>query len=90
MHIRRGLFRGVQFCHVTGTVGQIRWNNNYVTFMDSMLQILVTQMDSRLLFVPVSIEKVIINYKRHQEIVEKLTENETVPVYFLKNLNIVK
>lgn len=52
-------------CTCSGTTGMIAWHNNWVAFMDNMLQMQILQQDTRGLFVPTSIRKLAINAKKH-------------------------
>lgn len=85
----RGLFRGLKAVDTTGTVGEIAWNNNYVAFMDTMLQIRVMQEDTRGLFVPTCLNKVVIDAYKHKKLVTTLKPEETVPVYYHKETETV-
>jgi hypothetical protein len=51
--------------YLTELTGKIRWSNNWVTFMDSMLQAWLFVDDTRSLFVPTEIQKLTINIKQH-------------------------
>ena len=51
--------------HLTGLTGKIRWNNNWVTFMDNMLQAWLFVYDTRSLFIPTEIQKLSINIRQH-------------------------
>lgn len=50
--------------------GKIEWKSNWVTFIDSVLQSIIVNQDSRDLFLPTFIRKVIIDPKKHQESIE--------------------
>jgi hypothetical protein len=50
---------------LTGLTGKIRWSNNWVTFMDSMLQTLVFMDDTQSMCVPTEIRKLTINVRQH-------------------------
>jgi fatty acid synthase len=50
---------------LAGQTGKISWSNNWVAFMDNMLQAQLLQDDTRSLFVPTSIQKLTIDVKRH-------------------------
>ncbi|KAG7203855.1 hypothetical protein KM043_017909 [Ampulex compressa] len=52
-----GLFRGIISASITGTKGHIKWADNWVTFLDSMLQLAALSWDSRGLFLPTRIGK---------------------------------
>lgn len=57
-----------------GSYGKIAWKNNYVTFLDNMLQFKILKDDTRKLKVPISIERIVIDAKQHL----KSLENETL------------
>lgn len=59
-----------------GNIGRISWVNNFVAFMDNMLQMQILQEDTRGLFVPTSIQKMVINTKKHFNILHSLDEEK--------------
>ncbi|KAJ8946540.1 hypothetical protein NQ318_004676 [Aromia moschata] len=63
----RGAFRALQECDNSAVKGRIKWENNWVTFMDNMLQMAILQADSRLLYVPTFISKLAVNAKGHMD-----------------------
>lgn len=67
-----GLFRALQSASTTGSQGHIAWVN-WVPFMDSMLQMKILGTDTRNLYVPTSIRKVVIDTKRHAQNLRSLT-----------------
>ncbi|KAH9640519.1 hypothetical protein HF086_001568 [Spodoptera exigua] len=67
-----GLFRGVLGCNVEGTRGRLTWVNNWVTFMDCMLQMKIIGQDTRGLFVPTRIEKLSIDANMHYNAISKM------------------
>lgn len=83
-----GKFQGIQKCTKNWSTGYIKWDNNWVTFLDNMLQMVILQVDTRNLFVPTGIEKLIIKAKQHLDCVKE-NPNE-VPVYVYPKLGIVK
>ncbi|KAG5347678.1 FAS synthase, partial [Acromyrmex charruanus] len=60
-----GWFRGLKSASISGSQGHIIWKNNWVTFMDTMLQMVIIGYDTRDLYVPTSIQKLVINPKLH-------------------------
>ncbi|KAG5883464.1 hypothetical protein JTB14_030886 [Gonioctena quinquepunctata] len=52
----KGAFRNIVECDTSATEGRIRWENNWLTFLDNMLQMKILGFDSRLLYVPKYIE----------------------------------
>ncbi|XP_071556237.1 fatty acid synthase-like [Temnothorax nylanderi] len=60
-----GWFRGLHSASISGNKGHIVWKANWVTFMDTMLQMYIIGYDTRDLYVPMSIRKLVINPKLH-------------------------
>jgi len=60
-----GWFRGLKSASISGKKGHIIWRNNWVTFMDNMLQMHIIGYDTRDLYVPTSIQKLVINPMLH-------------------------
>jgi len=60
-----GWFRGLKSASISGKNGHIIWRNNWVTFMDTMLQMRIIGYDTNDLYVPTSIQKLVINPKLH-------------------------
>ncbi|XP_050677552.1 fatty acid synthase-like [Leptidea sinapis] len=67
-----GLFRGVLGSNIEGTRGRVAWVNNWVTFMDCMLQMKIVGNDTRGLFVPTRIEKLSIDANMHYDAISKM------------------
>lgn len=65
----------------------MQWDDNWVSFMDTMLQFSIMGKDLRELYLPTRMEKVIINPAKHLEILTKMKE---VPVYMYKDINVIK
>jgi fatty acid synthase len=62
-----------------GRTGKIHWHNNWVAFMDNMLQLDILSEDTRSLFVPTSLEKLTVHVKQHVAIIQALAaENEEI------------
>ncbi|XP_036143548.1 fatty acid synthase [Monomorium pharaonis] len=60
-----GWFRGLHSASISGNKGHIIWKGNWVTFMDNMLQMHIIGYDTRNLYVPTSIRKLVINPTLH-------------------------
>ncbi|CAH2093487.1 unnamed protein product [Euphydryas editha] len=72
-----GLFRGIIGCNVEGTRGRLAWVNNWVTFMDCMLQMKIIGQDTRGLFVPTRIEKLCIDADIHYDAITQMNPNSS-------------
>ena len=71
-----GAFKSIVEGRSDGLKGKIRWDNNWVAFMDCMLQTFIVGKDSRNLFLPVGIQRMIIKPKLHLELAESLNPEE--------------
>lgn len=71
-----GAFKSIVEGRSDGLKGKIRWDNNWVSFMDCMLQTFIVGKDSRNLFLPVGIQKMIIKPKLHLELAQSLNPEE--------------
>ncbi|XP_025994131.1 fatty acid synthase isoform X2 [Solenopsis invicta] len=60
-----GLFRGLHSSSISCNKGHIIWKGNWVTFMDTMLQMHIIRYDTRDLYVPTSIQKLVIDPSLH-------------------------
>ncbi|CAH1979654.1 unnamed protein product [Acanthoscelides obtectus] len=65
-----GGFRQLQDFDVNECKGHIKWDANWVTFMDIMLQMKILSIDSRLLYVPTYIQEVRLSAMRHEKWIE--------------------
>lgn len=62
-----GLFRSLKSASIKGTRGRIAWMKNWAAFMDNMLQIKLLGIDTRALYVPTAIQKLVIDVKLHND-----------------------
>lgn len=90
----RGYLYSKMFCGITksdqeGLNAIIKWNNNWVTFIDAMFQVKVFGMNTRLLHVPNRIKKIIIDPERHSNIINK-SQDDTIAALADKELNIIQ
>lgn len=60
-----GWFCGLQSASISGKKGSIVWRRNWVTFMDTMLQMHAIGYDTKDLYIPTSIQKLVINPALH-------------------------
>ncbi|XP_015113026.1 fatty acid synthase [Diachasma alloeum] len=71
-----GLFRAIKSATLDGTKGTIRWNSNWVAFMDNMLQMMLLGLDTRNLLVPTKIQKLVIDTKEHSRQIRSMPYDE--------------
>nr|XP_033193891.1 fatty acid synthase [Bombus vancouverensis nearcticus] len=84
-----GTFQGIKIVHNGGVSGRLLWND-WISFMDTMLQFSILEKDCRGLYVPVRVQYVAINPTAHLELVENYKEDEGVPVYSYPNIGVIK
>lgn len=84
-----GVFQGIKSAHNRGQVGKLLWND-WISFIDTMLQFSILEKDSRGLYVPVRLQYAAINPMVHLDFVKNYNEEEGVPVYSYSNIGVVK
>lgn len=84
-----GKFRGVTESDSKAVTGKLHWEENWVSFIDTMLQFSILGKDLRELYLPTRIERAVFNPTKHFELVEQLKETD-VPVYMYKDINVIK
>ncbi|KAM3964045.1 LOW QUALITY PROTEIN: fatty acid synthase-like [Aphomia sociella] len=86
-----GLFCGVIGCNVENTRGRIAWVDNWVTFLDCMLQLKIIGEDTRDLFLPKRIDKLSIDTTVHYNAVSRMNPKyKSFEVRAYHNVNIVR
>jgi hypothetical protein len=75
MYSKQGyaLFLLLSFC--VGQRGKVYWRDNWVTFLDGLLQMTFLESLSRDLLVPIALQKLTVDTKRHTAEVQKLDVN---------------
>ncbi|XP_071447989.1 fatty acid synthase-like [Hetaerina americana] len=86
-----GYFCGISHLDQSGKTGHLEWINNWATFLDTMLQVQILQKDTRALYVPTSIEKLIIDPKKHTALVNSIAgEEKSLPVRVRPSAGIIE
>ncbi|XP_015113057.1 fatty acid synthase [Diachasma alloeum] len=85
-----GVFRAIESATTDGTKGTIRWNANWVAFMDNMLQMSLLGLDYRGLFVPTRIQKLVIDTKEHSRLIRDMpSDKQEFKVYVCKKNDLI-
>ncbi|KAL0116828.1 hypothetical protein PUN28_010028 [Cardiocondyla obscurior] len=85
-----GAFRSLKSATKSGRKGHIGWMGNWAMFLDNMLQILILELDTRKLFVPTKIRKIVIDTKLHQQEIRNLNpKDRQIAVYVNKYLDTI-
>lgn len=56
-----GLFRGIRSSDARGTQGLLAWDDNWISFMDTMLQFGIIGVDTRELYLPTRLQRAVID-----------------------------
>ncbi|XP_060533831.1 fatty acid synthase-like [Cylas formicarius] len=86
----KGAFASLDNCDNGCQVAEIPWDGNWVNFIDNMLQMKILQEDTRLLYVPTRIGRMLVDPRRHLAIVKSYGENPKLPVYISKEADIIR
>ncbi|CAG9862121.1 unnamed protein product [Phyllotreta striolata] len=85
-----GIFRGISESDNRGSAGKLRWDNNWISYIDTMLQFSILGQNTRELYLPTRLQRAFINPKEHLQTIESLPEGESVPVYMYRNIGVIK
>lgn len=89
-----GIFRGILKSDTTATTGQLQWVDNWISFMDTMLQFSILSKNLRELYLPTRIEKAVLNPAKHFEELAKLSAEQQqqggIPVFMYSDINVIK
>uniref|UniRef100_A0A224X4N0 Fatty acid synthase n=1 Tax=Panstrongylus lignarius TaxID=156445 RepID=A0A224X4N0_9HEMI len=82
-----GIFNGIMGSDNCGAVGELEWSENWVSFMDTMLQFSLIQKNARGLYLPTRLQRVLIDPVHHLSLV---SPGKGVEVHMHKNIGVVK
>ena len=85
-----GLFRSVVEASGDGLYGKIKWDANWIAFLDCLLQIQILGRDTRSLILPTSIQKMVVDPQKHLKLVEELGNEAIFHVELSPELKILR
>ncbi|XP_063979711.1 fatty acid synthase [Diachasmimorpha longicaudata] len=85
-----GIFQGVKSSDNYGITGELAWINNWVSFMDTMLQFNILGKDTRDLYLPTRLQYAAIDPIGHLQVAASLGENEGFRVDSYVEIGIIK
>lgn len=87
-----GEFKSVVEARGDGLGGKIKWNLNFPSFMDCMLQLMIIAKDTRDLIIPTGIDRIVINPMQHFNMAKALgdAENTVFDVKVCNNLKMIQ
>jgi fatty acid synthase len=77
-----GYFQGILSADNRGTAGKLSWSEDWISFMDMMLQFSILGKDTRDLFLPTRLQQAVIDPVAHKQAIEKVNAKEGLPVRF--------
>jgi len=84
-----GVFTGLKSCDNSFTVGELHWFNEWSSYIDNMFQLKILSNDRRLVYGS-KIGYAMIDPVLHKRMVNELPKNGGLPIYYYKNVNIIK
>ncbi|XP_044013914.1 fatty acid synthase-like [Aphidius gifuensis] len=86
-----GLYQGLENYSFENSCGTIDWVNNWDTFLANMIQIKLLNLETKNLFVPISIEKLTIDTKMHLNQINSMSNDDTkeFQVFYDDNLDMI-
>ena len=85
-----GIFQGIKSSNNRGTVGRLAWADNWVSFIDTMLQFSILGKNTRDLFLPTRLQYAAIDPVMHKDLAANLMKDEGIPCYSYPNLSVIK
>lgn len=83
-----GVFRGINKTDSKANSGELEWANNWISFMDTMLQFSIMGKDLRELYLPTRIERISINPAKQFSMLEKTSDR--LDCFMYKDINVIK
>ncbi|KAH8399557.1 hypothetical protein KR222_006482 [Zaprionus bogoriensis] len=83
-----GIFQGILDTDLQAVAGRLQWADNWISFMDTMLQFRILSNSLRELYVPTVIERVVIDPLRHLEFAKQ--HQQKLPVSWYRNIGMIK
>ncbi|KAH8298247.1 hypothetical protein KR018_011847 [Drosophila ironensis] len=83
-----GVFQGILESDIAAVTGHLQWADNWISFMDTMLQFRILSNSIRELYVPTGIERALIDPLKHLELAKK--HQQKLRVNWYRNISVVK
>ena len=84
------IFLGIKSCDNYATAGELYWFNQWIPYIDTMLQFSILSISHKLLYIPSRLQYAAIDPILHNRLVKELPEDGGLPVYYYKNIGIVQ
>ncbi|XP_049874376.1 fatty acid synthase [Pectinophora gossypiella] len=84
-----GIFRGIRTSDARGTAGELAWDDNWISFMDTMLQFGIIGVDTRELYLPTRLQRALIDPAAHAAALAARPAGQALPVRMLRDIDVV-
>lgn len=85
-----GIFRGIKTSDNHGISGKLEFNGNYVSFMDTMLQFGILGINTRELYLPTRLQRILIDPLKQKQVADSLADAEAgITVYNYNDIGVV-
>lgn len=71
-----GIFKGIAKSDNRGLCGKLKWENNWISFIDTMLQFSILGQNTRELYLPTRLQRAVINPTEHLQFIKNLQEGD--------------
>lgn len=85
-----GQFKSIQWANPQFTCGEIKWMNNYIPFLDNLLQMTIYSPKSTHLHLISKMDKITIDPLLHKQILDNIPEGSGIPVNRYPDFVIIK
>ncbi|XP_060535886.1 fatty acid synthase [Cylas formicarius] len=82
-----GTFKGIIESDNRGLNGKLKWEGNWISFIDTMLQFSILGQNTRELYLPTRLQRAFIDPKQHLKAIQ---EGEGVEVNMYRNIGVIK
>lgn len=87
----KGLFKSVYAARADGLKGRVKWQDNWVAFLDCLLQMQIIPNDTRSLVLPTGLRKLVIHPQEHLAALDAIERNEKIiDVHCSSHLNALR
>ncbi|KAJ8675796.1 hypothetical protein QAD02_011582 [Eretmocerus hayati] len=76
----QGLYRSLKRSTISGLKGHIAWHDDWISFLDNVFQMILFRISVRGIYLPTSLDKLIIDPKVHLDAMETVDEEKEYPV----------
>ena len=66
-----GCFRSIRKCSINKDRGILYWQDDWITFLDGMIQLYVLTKDTREIQLPLKLRRIVIDVQKHQKLISK-------------------